>query len=355
MLGPWESISLAAQQRAFPLVASETHRRAAEPERIRDTFRLTLEKSGLLMVDVSAPYLIFTDPSNLEVVSARPGSRIYWVEEPGTIEIALTASEPGVTLEAYNLRTSFVASSSPEMEDLVLIDDPPENCSLVPTSLGLPFTRSQGVIIANTTDEWDCDVLEGGDFAPGILRLESRLGTLQASLFGSTSCGSETLLGAATLVGREQILAPIFPGPFRIAVEAAQGFAGSYLLATSLLDPCHQGELDDHHEVWLCASPLSAGVAAVGEIANAHGDDVDQFTFEVAEPGEAHLDLVAPAGPFSGWRLRVSDAGGQPVVGLSGSEGGAWQATLGAGRYFVAVDRPDGSSASYELTFSILE
>lgn len=336
-----------AQSPARPMVLTggATYRAPALPERPRDSFRIELLKPGLLALDLSESHLIAIEPAQ-EVVTSRPGSTIVWVAQPGWLEISLTSGVPGQRLGAYRLRNSFVAKVEPVMEDIDLLEDPPYSCSLLPAPLGDPWTGSGGVVVSESVDEWDCDVLEGDTLAAGVLRLESRLGDLQASLFGGTVCGSDTLLGAGALTGLSQVLAPVFPGPFRIAIDAALGFAGPYRLAAALLDPCRQGELDDHHETWLCATPLTGGHARVP--GSAQGDDVDQFTFVLGQPGEVVLDL-GPAG--GGWRLRVTDAAGQPVPGTTGSAG--WKAALGRGRYFLAVDRPDGSAADYGLSLSV--
>ena len=340
---------VAAQARSQILTPGATYRAAAEPARTRDTYRLTVEKAGLLTLDVSEPLLLWLDPPDLPVVHSRPGSRVLWVEQPGTLEIAVTAVKPGAPLGAYRLRNAFVAGTTAQMEEMVLVEDPPNTCAGIAAPLGRALAGGEGVVVPQNVDEWDCDVLEGGTLTAGILRLESRLGALQASLFGSTTCGNPTLIGAGVLSGVAQVLAPVFPGPFRIAVEAAAGYAGSYLLAASLLDPCRQGEQDDHHETWLCATPLTPGDAVAGTIGNSHGDDVDGFTFTLELDQAVQLSWDSQPGP---WRLRVSDAAGQAIATSTGASD--WQSRLAKGRYFVALDRPDGSSADYEMTLTVV-
>ena len=335
-----------AQERSISLALGRTYRAPAVPARHVDNFHLEVEKTGLLTLDLSDPYLIAVDPA-IEVVASKPGSKLLWIEGPRSLEISVSTGIPGQDLAAYKLRTAFVARTAPAMQDLVLFEDPPNTCAVTPTSLGLPFELSEGVLAANAVDQWDCDVLEGQNLTGGVLRLESRLGVLQTSLFGSSACASDTLLGAGTLWGITQILAPVFPGPFRIAVESAAGFVGNYILGAALLDPCHQGELDDHPETWLCATPLATGKTVDGWIANAHGDDVDLFTVSLGTAGQVFFDLGSSA---DGWRLRVSDAAGQPVAGPALA--GSWQGPLAAGRYFLAVDRPNGSSAASHLNWS---
>lgn len=335
---------VAAQARSQILTPGATYRAAAEPARTRDTYRLTVEKAGLLTLDVSEPLLLWLDPPDLPVVHSRPGNRVVWVELPGTVEIAVTAAKPGTLLGAYRLRNSFVTGTTAQMEELVLIEDPPNTCAGAAAPLGQALTGGEGVVVPQNVDEWDCDVLEGGTLTAGILRLESRLGALQASLFGSATCGNPSLIGAGVLSGVAQVLAPVFPGPFRIAVEAAAGFAGPYLLAASLLDPCGQGEQDDHHETWLCATPLTPGDAVAGSIANSYGDDVDGFTFTLESGRAVQLSWADQPGD---WRLRISGASGQVVATVTGAAD--WQGRLAEGRYFVALDRPDGSSGSYEM------
>lgn len=337
-----------AQDRAIPLEACATFRAPALPERQQDHFRLAIEKAGLLTLDLSAPHLLTVEPT-LEVVAARPGSRIYWVDQPREVEVTVATGAPGQLLGSYRLRSAFVADTAPVMEAISPLGDPPYSCSLEPTSLGDPWSGSRGVVVSEAVDEWDCDVLEGQTLAPGVLRLDSRLGTLWARLFGGDTCSNETLLGTGVLSALGQVLAPLFPGPFRVAVDAVGGFAGAYLLGAALLDPCHQGEQDDHHDAWICATPLLADAPVQGQVFNGHGDDLDQFTFLLAEPATVRLELASPA---DGFRLRIANAAGQAIEGASGPA--LWQASLPSGRYFVSVDRPDGSSAAYGLTRSTL-
>jgi hypothetical protein len=355
-IGHWAGVLLwlgccgaaSAQERAVPLAPGDTYRAPALPERQHQRFRLEIEKAGLLTLDLSAPFAVTVAPA-LEVVATRPGSRIYWVGEPGPVEVQLASAVPGQPLGAYRLRSAFVAQMAPVMKEIAMPGDPPYSCAFVPASLGDPLAGSQGVVATEAVDEWDCDVLEGQTLAPGILRLESRLGTLRALLFGGDACGSDTLLGMATLSAVGQIVAPLFPGPFRIAVDAAGGFTGAYRIAAALLDPCHQGEQDDHHDSWLCATALPAGEPVAGEIGNLHGDDVDQFTFQLAEPAVVAIELASPA---DGFRLRVADAAGQGFEGMVSPVG--WKGSLAAGRYFMSVDRPDGSAAVYQVKHSAM-
>lgn len=348
VVGLLAAAPLPAQPRSQVLEPGGTFRAPSAPSRTRDTYRLTVEKAGLLALDVSEPHLLWLDPPDLEVVHRRPGSLMVWVPAPRTVDIALTAAVPGAPLSSYRLRNAVVAGTSAAMEELILIEDPPNTCAAVVTSLGTAFGGTQGVVVPQTVDEWDCDVLEGENLTAGILRLESRLGTLQTSLFGSSVCGGSSLIGAGVLSGLAQVLAPVFPGPFRVAVEAASGFTGSYLLAAALLDPCQQGEQDDHHETWLCATSLVPGGPVTGTIDNNHGDDVDAFSFTLAADGEVLLSWVSAQ---SGWRVRITDATGRLVTGTAGAF--SWQARLEKGRYFVALERPDGSSATYELTMTL--
>ncbi len=127
---------------------------------------------------------------------------------------------------------------------------------------------------------------------------------------------------------------------------------GPWVLDSAPLSPawqlCRQLEIDDHGDIFACATRLRPGSEVAGEISNAWGDDQDLFLFaltetrtvEVATAGAA--DTILSLYDRHGHLLAADDDGGEHA-------GSRIVKTLSAGVYFARVEGSHGAEGSYSL------
>ncbi len=243
---------------------------------------------------------------------------------------------------SYKLRNAFVAER-PVPDGIRRFDvDPPASC-VAAVPVAEPFTESTFVeaVDSDDVDEWDCDVLEATFESPGVLVLEAGEAALQAAVFAGRDCAAAGLVAAGDLRQGVRVAAAVHPGEHRLVLETAGQPARPYTLGLRFYALCGTGEVDDHGDTLLCATPITPGERHRGALWNAFGDDEDVFTLLVRRQGTFVVELRGT----SGLSLALLDENGQRLA-----EGDARLVrTLVPGRYFVRVTGDGGGEASYAV------
>jgi len=111
-----------------------------------------------------------------------------------------------------------------------------------------------------------------------------------------------------------------------------------------VVDVCHLGNVDDHGDSFVCATPVTVGGSVSGEITSSSTtNDIDRFTFVLSSSGTVSIestgstDVEADLHDGNG-SLRASDDD-------SGTTPPNFKITqaLAAGRYYVRVKGANGS------------
>ncbi len=321
-------------------------REGGQAPRTRDCYRPPGLARGILTLDVSAPdapgtepLLVFQGESSAQgpfghrIVWQTPRGLIVEVEDPGSFLLEVAAEDPGEPLAGYKLRTAFVNADSAAVEVVTFAADPPDSCAeraapLTPEPVG----GSKSWLVLADVDEEDCDVMELATATPGVVSLETADLPLLAALYAEGECAAplaEGLLEEAV----SSIALPVHPATYRLDVASATGNPGSYQLGVRFFAPCAQGELDDHGDTPLCATPVELGGSAAGELGNGMGDDEDFFTFVLEAQRTVEIELGEG---FAGHLTLYDNAAQRLEAGCCG-EAGRIVRTLGPGRYYVRV------------------
>ena len=208
----------------------------------------------------------------------------------------------------------------------------------VALSNGATTSKKKGV------DEWDGEVVKLVTTVPGVLVLEGDGDGAQDSVYtqGSTS---HPLIDSAQLgtgLGELQTVVPA--GIHCIQVTPGSNATGDFEVFASFIDVCHLGDVDDHGNSLLCATPIEMGGSpASGEIESPVTADYDVFTFEQEDAAT----------------VTIASTGGDVSAGLYDSEGVLLDtgltfqipAALAASRYYVQVSGDDEST--YEISVAL--
>ncbi len=131
------------------------------------------------------------------------------------------------------------------------------------------------------------------------------------------------------------------------------GPAANDTLHSKLQLLCHKGEVDDHSDVPNCATFLTLGQFAAGELNNGNGDDEDMFTFVVDGSGSSNPrpveivissegDIVGGLYDHRGQHLEMTANDAEAQVRIFRS--------LEPGTYFVRVASRQGGAGYYALS-----
>ena len=204
--------------------------------------------------------------------------------------------------------------------------------------------------VEDTTDPWDCDVIMG-NFPSGIVLLEASGVPVDASIYAEGSCSyqlaSGLLMGSGMIVGT-----PVLSGEHRLMLGPVD-LTGAYTLHVEHFETCLLGEQDDHSDSALCATALSPGVSAQGNLDNTSGDDEDLFYFRLAAQETIQVDLQGGTNLY----CVLLDENGER---LSASSDCGWTQsetllqTLDSGLYRIKVSGTGQQNDSYSLDLSIV-
>ncbi len=330
---------------------------------------LSLPAAGMLALDLSAPgstlardhlasgsagCLAGVTIAQTVAVAAGPRSWVLDVRQPGELFFAVEADDPALPLPALKLRTAFTADPATIVELISPLGDVPDQCSTASTSHDNRLSpESDYSVFSQEVDPWECDIVLGKPPRGGVASFQSEDLPLHVTLWSGPDCtaSSQTASGAlATPAAR--LAGLLYAGSFQVAIDSWAGSAGPYSLAVRHYDLCSRGEVDDHGDDPLCATPIAFDESLVGKLENGFGDDADLFSFVMAAPATVvlTLDSTASAG------LRLLDHQGQPLgTWLHG--GGASplviHRSLAAGRYFLASEQAAAAEARYQVTVSL--
>jgi len=194
-------------------------------------------------------------------------------------------------------------------------------------------------------DEWDGEVVKLVTTVPGVLVLEGDGDGAQDSVYTQGSSTSHPLIDSAQLgtgLGELQTVVPA--GIHCIQVTPGVNATGDFEVFASFTDVCHLGDVDDHGNSLLCATPIEMGGSPTsGEIESPSTADYDVFTFEQEDAAT----------------VTVASTGGDVSAGLYDSEGTLLDtglvfqipAALAASRYYVQVSGDDEST--YEISVAL--
>lgn len=218
-----------------------------------------------------------------------------------------------------------------------------------------PVSNGGSAFATNGVVEWDDEVVRFRTNAPGVLTITSTGSGSQGALY--TDGSSITLVDSAVIgATQRELKAVVGAGNHCIELEPGAGESGEFTVTAAFEDVCHNTDPDDDGDSFTCATPITVGVAASGDIDSSLADDSDMFAFELAEA--ADVTIESSGGEYVGGKLY--DETGAAVPGASDNLNWANAnfeitpaSTLPAGRYYLQVTGPDESE--YEVTVSASE
>jgi Bacterial pre-peptidase C-terminal domain len=196
-------------------------------------------------------------------------------------------------------------------------------------------------------DEWDGEVIKIRTSLPGVLVLEGTGPGLESSLYTDASSGPYPMLDSAQLGTSLPELQTIIPaGDHCIQVTPGVG-EDDFEVEATFIDVCHLGDVDDHGDSLLCATPVTVGGSSVsGEITSSLSiNDIDRFTFVL---GSAATVTIESTGSTDVEADLYNEAGSLLISDDDSGASDNFQITqsLAAGRYYVRVK---GSNGSYGI------
>lgn len=115
-------------------------------------------------------------------------------------------------------------------------------------------------------------------------------------------------------------------------------------------DLCGRGEVDDHADIFPCATPLEPSVEVGGDLFTPWGDDVDVFTFELDPSHELWSVLLNGAGDGELHGILFDEQGLRLEQSLDQADDSFGLArALPPGRYFVRIEGRNLFRGQYEL------
>lgn len=217
------------------------------------------------------------------------------------------------------------------------------------TSTGFTSLSSGGITSKQkNVDEWDGEVIKVRTALPGVLILEGTGPGLESSLYTDAVSGPYPLLDSAELGTSLPELQTIIPaGDHCIQVTPGIG-EDDFEVEATFIDVCHLGDVDDHGDSLLCATPMTVGGSSVsGEITSSLSiNDIDRFTFVL---GSSATVVIESTGSTDVEADLYNAAGSQLDSDDDSGASDNFQITqpLAAGQYYVRVK---GSNGSYGIS-----
>jgi hypothetical protein len=214
----------------------------------------------------------------------------------------------------------------------------------------VPLDNTQSTNKSKGVDEWDVEVIKFYTLLPGVIEIEATGDDAQDSLYTEGSSETHPLIDSATLATGSRTLQAIVPAGFHcIEVAPSEGATGDYEVVATFTDVCHLGDVDDHGDSLLCATPIAVNGSDSGEITSGTTTDYDMFKFvltssatiTVASTGTGHVtgSLLDSTGA-----LVASDNTGLSAATFSIVR------SLGAGTYYVKISGADESAYGISVT-----
>lgn len=334
-------------------------------------FKATLGGAGVVTVDVFSPGDETPEPkitflgtacvtpnnpdSSFALIDETPGAVAVEIKSSSTFYFQLSPEDPAAELTGYKLRFTYLAALSSADETTTPSSDPSNICNSSSTALASGnITSSHYVEFDQGVDEWDGDIIGWNTTIPGLVHVVAVGADLASTLYEGTTCPSSGLLDEGELIGSgDRIAASFHAGNFRLEVEPANEVTGEYELHVKVYDMCDEGEGDDHGDSFLCASAVSVGGSASGELAATSDDDGDFYTFVLSSQKTIEVKTTGSTDTFgslynaAGLRLGTANSG-------TTSPNFRIAKVLTAGRYYVRVEGKDGAEGSYGLNVTEL-
>jgi hypothetical protein len=203
-------------------------------------------------------------------------------------------------------------------------------------------------------DEWEGEVVRLTTSLPGVLTVTGTGAKSQSALYSAASSGTHPRIDAIKLgSGVRNLQAVVRAGNHCIQVAPPSGATGNFTVSVTFTDVCHLGDLDDHGDSFLCATPLTVGgSSANGEIVySSTTADGDMFSFDLSSSGTVTIestgstDVIATLYDSDGDILATDDNGGSsPNFEIVES--------LAAGRYYVRVEGVSTADGDYSVSVS---
>lgn len=198
-------------------------------------------------------------------------------------------------------------------------------------------------------DEWDGDVVKISTTMPGTLTITGTGTGSQSSLY-TTAGGYPAFVDSARLgTGLRDLEAVAPAGDYCVQVRPPTGANGNFTLAVTFVDVCHLGDVDDHGDSFLCATPIAIDGSDSGEIDSSTANDVDVFTFTLGATTTVTIQSIGTTTDVDG---SLFDGQGTFITADADSGSGAnflISRSLAAGRYYVRVE---GANGAYGISVS---
>ena len=337
-----------------------------------ELLKVTLAGSGILTLDVSSPAAAAVQPmitflgtscttptgegSDFDFVQETPAWLALLVSTATTYYFEVEPQGSQQTLADFKLIAGWVAESTTPDEENALPSDATDTCNASSTPLSEnAFDHSRFVTTAENIEQSDDDIMRIAATVPGVMLVDivdAESEAVTATLFEDDSCAAAAQLGEAALTPTSgRLTAVVHSADHSLKVVPYQSADGAYEVAVRLFTPCGLGDVDDHGDTAMCATPIAVDGSDSGELANADDDDEDYFSFVLGSQQTIDIESTGGTDTYgslydaAGQRLDADDDGGTGDNFLISH-------TLGAGRYSVRVEGAGGAEGSYGIEVS---
>ncbi len=242
---------------------------------------------------------------------------------------------------------TFVTGAAALLSILIVSGELRAQTTDCPTALGSSsgFTvldNGNSATQQRKVDEWEGEVIRFTTILPGVLTIEGDGPGLQSALYTDGGSGPSVLDSAqvGTSLPGLQVIVPA--GDHCIQVTPGVG-EDDFEIQAAFTDVCHLGDVDDHGDSLLCATPLTLdGDSVSGQISSSSTTDIDRFKFHLASP----TNVVIASTGSTDVEATLYEADGTLVSSDDDSgTGDNFQITesLSAGWYYFRVKGTNGS------------
>jgi len=201
---------------------------------------------------------------------------------------------------------------------------------------GTSTSKQKGV------DEWDGDVIKFRTTMPGVVAISGTGTGSQSSLYTNSDDEAEFVDSARLGTDLQDLQAVAPPGDYCVQVRPPAGATGDFTVEVAFTDVCHLGDVDDHGESFLCATPIAIDGSDTGEIDSSTTNDVDVFTFTLSSAATVTIESSGSTDVDGS----LFDEQGTLITSDTDSGSGAnflISYSLAAGRYYIRVEGADGA------------